>query len=56
MEKNFKRDEELRKMGGVVYNFHQDDDVLRSQHYEWLIPLYYKNADKEDAIVNKVFL
>ena len=56
MELNFKRDEELKKMGGVVYDFYPEDEVHRSQHYEWLLPLYYKNADKEDAAVNKIYL
>lgn len=30
--------------------------MKRSQHYEWLIPLYYKNPEKEDSEVNVLYL
>lgn len=42
IEKNFDRHGELRKLGGTVYDFEIDDEVRRSQHYEWLLPVYYK--------------
>lgn len=31
-------------------------DTKRSQHYEWLIPVYYKNPDKEDTDVKVLYL
>lgn len=42
IERNFDRHGELSKLGGKVYDFDRDDEVRRSQHYEWLIPVYYK--------------
>lgn len=32
-------------MGGKVYDFDVDDLEKRTQHYEWLLPIYYKNAE-----------
>jgi hypothetical protein len=31
-------------------------EVKKSQHYEWLVPIYYKNSDKEGEEVKVVFL
>ena len=33
-----------------------EDSVRRSQHYEWLLPIYYKQSDKNDAEVNVMYL
>lgn len=33
-----------------------ENDVRRSQHYEWLLPIYYKQSDKNDAEVNVMYL
>ena len=32
-------------MGGKVYDFDVEDPNKRTQHYEWLLPIYYKNAE-----------
>ena len=32
-------------MGGRVYNFDTEDLTKRTQHYEWLIPVHFKNVD-----------
>ena len=32
-------------MGGRVYDFDIDNAHQRTQHYEWLLPVYYRNAD-----------
>lgn len=49
IEKNFDRPGELRALGGEVTDFDQDHEHKRTQHYDWLIPVYYKNADRADA-------
>lgn len=33
-------------MGGRVFDFDIEDPFRRTQHYEWLLPIYYKNADE----------
>ena len=43
-EKQFDREGELRRMGGTVWNFNVDDEFKRSQHYEWLLPVFYRQA------------
>ena len=42
IERLFDKHSELAKLGGKVYDFDPDDEVRRSQHYEWLLPVYYK--------------
>ena len=49
LEEGFDRDGELKKMGGRVYNFDTDEPSKRTQHYEWLLPVYFRNTDKESA-------
>ena len=66
MEDNFDREGELKRLGGTLYDFDKDDgnilkfnNVLesrRSQHYEWLVPLYYKNTEKVTAEANVLYL
>lgn len=55
-ERNFDRVGELRRLGGRVYDFFVDDDIKRSQHYDWLIPVYYKNPEKDDSDVKVLYL
>ncbi len=38
----------LRSLGGRVYDFDVEDEYHRTQHYEWLLPMYFKCVD-EDA-------
>ena len=45
LEMGFDRDGELKRMGGRVYNFDNEDQTKRTQHYEWLIPVHFKNTD-----------
>lgn len=33
-------------MGGKVYDFDVEDQNKRTQHYEWLLPIYYKNQEE----------
>lgn len=66
MERNFDKEGELRRLGGKVYDFFVNDgkfflitlkiEIKRSQHYEWLIPIYYKNPEKEDTDVKVLYL
>lgn len=56
IERLFDRHGELAKLGGKVYDFDVDDEARRSQHYEWLLPVYYKQMEKLDAEVNVTYL
>lgn len=53
MERDFDKHAELKKMGGAVHDFYPEDQKRKSQHYEWLIPVYYKSAEKDEEA--KVF-
>lgn len=46
LEDAFDKTAELKSMGGRVYDFDIEDQYKRTQHYEWLLPIYYRN--KED--------
>lgn len=56
LERNFDRDGEMNKLGGKVYNFDIDDDNRRTQHYEWLIPIYYRQKDRDGADVQTLYI
>lgn len=43
MEAAFDKVAELKSMGGQVYDFDVEDPFRRTQHYEWLLPIYYRN-------------
>lgn len=30
-------------MGGKVFDFDAEDPFRRTQHYDWLLPIYYRN-------------
>ncbi len=45
LESAFDKTSELKSMGGRVYDFDMDNAHQRTQHYEWLLPVYYRNAD-----------
>lgn len=36
-------------MGGRVFNFDTEDQSKRTQHYEWLIPVHFKNTDSRSG-------
>lgn len=41
IERNFNKHGELKLLGGKVTDFDVDDEHRRTQHYDWLIPVYY---------------
>jgi len=43
LEDGFDRNAELKSMGGRVYDFDKEDKSSRTQHYEWLLPVFYKS-------------
>jgi hypothetical protein len=45
LEEAFEKTSELKSMGGRVYDFDVEDPFRRTQHYEWLLPIYYRNAE-----------
>lgn len=56
LERNFDKHGELQTMGGKVMDFDRDDENKRSQHYEWLIPVYYRVNDRPEAEINCFYL
>ena len=51
IERNFDKPGELKRLGGKVYDFYRDDEIRKSQHYEWYIPMYFKNPERDDIEV-----
>lgn len=43
-------------MGGRVFNFDVDEDTQRTQHYEWLVPVYFRLRDNPSAEVKTLYL
>lgn len=56
MEDKFDKHKELASLGGRVIDFDVDNPNQRTQHYEWMIPVFYKQAEKFDAQVNVMYL
>jgi hypothetical protein len=57
LEANFNKEAELGKKGGKVLDFKPDaDEQQKSQHYEWLVPMYFKLADKREAKTDVMYL
>jgi len=56
IESRFDKHAELKYLGGVVTDFDVDDEHKRTQHYDWLMPIYYRNPDREDAELNCLYL
>jgi hypothetical protein len=43
LEAAFDKKAELHSMGGKVFDFDAEDPFRRTQHYDWLLPIYYRN-------------
>lgn len=50
MEKNFNSEAQLTKLGGKFYDFGD------TQHYQWLMPVYFKQKDYSDVSVEVNYL
>lgn len=50
MERNFDGKTELTKMGGKLLSFNE------TQHYKWLLPVYFKQKDYSDVSTEVNFL
>ena len=37
-------------MGGRVFDFEVEDQFKRTQHYEWLMPVFFKCLELEDGV------
>lgn len=46
LERNFDQVAELRKIGGKKLDFFKDDPRKKAQHYDWLIPMFFRDASK----------
>ena len=56
IEKNFDKHGELKLLGGQVTDFDVEDENMRTQHYDWLIPVYYKNTERFDGDIGCMYL
>ena len=56
LEASFDKDGFLRQMGGVVYDFEQENEFRRTQHFEWLVPVYFRATDNTDTDAKSLFL
>ena len=44
-------------MGGVVFDFDKENEFRRTQHYEWLVPVYFRASENaENAEIKTLFL
>lgn len=50
MERNFNAEAQLIKMGGKVFSFND------AQHYQWLLPIYFKQKDYSDVSAEVNFI
>lgn len=52
LEDSFDRTAILRSMGGRLTDFEQEHDSKRTQHYSWLLPIYFRctNPGASDAV------
>lgn len=46
LEDAFDKHAELKTMGGKVFDFEKENKFKRTQHYEWLLPVFYKCIDE----------
>lgn len=56
IEKNFDSVKELRKIGGKKLDFFPDDERKKAQHYDWLIPMFFKDSQKPTDEIKKTYL
>lgn len=49
LEDGFNKTTELRSMGGRVYDFDMENKFKRTQHYEWLLPVFFRCMEKEEG-------
>ena len=49
IERNFDAKGELQKLGGNLYEFHEESAKEYSQHYEWIVPCYF-SMKTEDGL------
>jgi hypothetical protein len=53
LEDAFDKDGALRTFGGRVFDFDVEDEFKRTQHYEWLLPMYFKCVDEDASLKEK---
>lgn len=49
LEQGFDRLAVLKSMGGTVTDFDVDQEQARTQHYSWLLPVYFRPMDSSDG-------
>jgi len=47
MEEGFDREGSLRALGGKCTDFEVEDATRRTQHYDWLLPIYFRPIESE---------
>lgn len=56
LEAKFDKKGELKALGGKVTDFDVEDENRRTQHYDWLLPVYYKVQDQANGEINCMYL
>lgn len=56
LENQFDKAGELARMGGKVLDFDAEDENRRTQHYDWLIPIFYRAPDAMVSHADQTFL
>lgn len=59
LENAFDKDSVLKSMGGKVTNFDMELAYARTQHYNWLLPVYFRNMDAnqgDNGVVKTLYL
>lgn len=45
-EASFNPNQELWRFGGKLLQFNMDQQVAKSQHYNWTLPIFFKDVEK----------
>jgi hypothetical protein len=46
----------LKQLGGVVFEFDKENEFNRTQHFEWLLPVYFRPSDNTEPDAKSLFL
>ena len=49
LEEGFNKRAVLKSMGGTVTDFDINEEQARTQHYSWLLPVYFRPMDSSDG-------
>lgn len=56
IEAAFDKERFLKQLGGVVFEFDRENEFSRTQHFEWLVPVYFRPSDNTEPEAKSLFL